>query len=160
MSHEVTFQLLWTNVVRAMRYGTYRIIPLNIAEHAWPATGQNQVVQLALIVGGNVPEPIRTTIERIQFEFSDDPSFNIAQTRGLGDIHIERSLEFCPYCHGRGFAYVDGQRFVPMSEISGLEPSAVTLYQRAKCMHHCTQQPIPSEVGYSGSGLRQLQRVV
>lgn len=157
MSHEVTFQVLWTNVVRAMCYGTYRIIPLNIAERAWPATGQNSVLQLARVVGGSPPEPTRTTIERIQHEFSDDLSFTIAQTRGFGNIHIERLLDCCPYCQGLGFASIDGQRPVPISELEDLEPRDVALLPRQRCAHHGTQLPILTEVGSIEIELRQIR---
>ncbi len=164
MSHEVTFQVLWTNVVRAMCYGTCRIIPLNIAERAWPATGQNQVLQLARVVGGNEPEPVRTTVERIRHEFADDPSFSIAQTPGFGDIQIERSVEFCPYCHGRGFASIDGSRLVPVLELDSLDPRKAALFPRRKCTHSGThldtQQPVLSKIDFLRSELRHLRRAV
>lgn len=117
MSKEVTFQFLWSSTVRSMAYGSHRIIPLNIAERAWPATGQNEVMQIALVVGGHTPEPTRVTVEHIQDEFSDDASFVVTQDAGFGNIHIERRLESCPFCHGSGVAIVNDEGYVPVSEL-------------------------------------------
>lgn len=118
-----------------MAYGSHRIIPLNIAERAWPATGQNEVLQIALVVGGHAPEPTRVTIEHIQDEFSDDPSFVITQDESSGNIHIERRLESCPYCHGCGVAVVNDHGFVPVQELvdCGWAPGAHQ--SRQECPH-------------------------
>ena len=135
MSKEITFQFLWSSAVRAMAFGSHRIIPLNIAERAWPATGQNEVMQIALVVGGHQPEPTRVTVEHIQDEFSDDPSFVVTQDASFGNIHIERRLESCPYCHGCGVAVVNDNGFVPVQELvdCGWAPGAHQ--SRQECTH-------------------------
>ncbi len=144
MSKEITFQFLWASVIKAMAYGSHRIIPLSIAERAWPATGQNEVLQLALVVGGHPLEPTRVTVEHIQSELSDDPSFVVTQISPSADIHIERRLECCPYCHGSGVAVVDDRGSVPVLELvdSGWAPSAG--HRRQKCAHTpATRGPEP-----------------
>jgi hypothetical protein len=154
MSKEVTFQFLWANAVRAMTYGTRRIIPLAIAELAWPATGQNEVVQLALVIGGHPPQPIRTTVEHIRHTFADDPSFVISQPHPVADIHIERLLESCPYCRGSGVAVVDDYGCIPLSQliVSGWAPAAG--HTRQTCPH----QPAASREFCEAPGLTETWR--
>ena len=109
MREDLTCQKLWTRVVRAMGYGTHNIIPWSIADRAWPATGQNDVIQIARVVSGQPVELTMSTVERVQMEFADDPSFVITEDPRYGDIHIERLKSHCPYCQGHGLVYLDGR---------------------------------------------------
>ncbi|MGI9415428.1 MAG: hypothetical protein ACR2PM_17265 [Hyphomicrobiales bacterium] len=136
MREDITCQKLWTKVVRAMTYGSHRIIPWSIADRAWPATGQNEVVQLALVVGGHAPEVVRSTVERVRLEFADDPSFVITEDPRYGDIHVERLETYCPYCQGHGLVYIDGR----LAQARGDMPNDATWYE-VKCGHEPIAAP-------------------
>ena len=141
MSGDVTFQFLWANAIRQMRYGSHRIIPLNIAERAWPATGQNEVMQLAMVVGGNQVEPTRSTVQRIRHDLKDDLSFIVTQSLVTGDIHIERPMDFCPFCKGSGVVRVGANGPVPVMVFQRLSEAAANACHAQSCTHDEDQLP-------------------
>ena len=85
MREDFTCQKLWTKVVRAMSYGTYNIIPWSIADRAWPATGQNDVVQIARVVSGQPVELVMSTVDRVRIiVFSLAPLSDSLGFSGIG----------------------------------------------------------------------------
>jgi len=136
MSEDFTCQKLWTKVVRAMSYGTHNIIPWSIADRAWPATGQNDVVQIARVVSGQPVELVMSTVDRVRLEFADDPSFVITEDPRYGDIHIERLEAHCPYCQGQGLVYVNGR----LAQARGDTPENANRYE-VRCSHDPLSAP-------------------
>ena len=141
MSGDVTFQFLWTNAIKQMPYGSHRIIPLKIAERAWPAIEQDEVVQLARVVGATYLEPSRSTLGRIRHDLKEDLSFIATQSLVTGDIHIERPIDFCPYCKGSGIVHVGANGPVPVMVFQRLSEAAASACRAQACTHEEDQLP-------------------
>lgn len=125
----------------AMPYGDAQRISRDLAEQAWPPTGdadrsmEGAFRAMALAAGGNRPEESRTTIERIIYDLGE--SFYVEQHPITLDYEIVRKLSHCPNCHGAGVYFeqkLDTARLTPRSFESISPTSTVSSVQRT-CGH-------------------------